>query len=280
VTWIEEARTARGLTRSELAEICRISETLVYILEEWTAAVTHPKLASRIALALGATAEQRDAIVNEIHRGKWTPKADSGWAKRMEKYLAAKAALRRAEADADARARAYDFTHPHGSPRRRPIVAVNRQGREVARYDCIAICSEKEGLSDPSIRQRCNRKMLGGEFVRDRAATYRWADEWDKMTEAQRAADVRAGDRHYQRHRVMQGVGRAVVYLTKDGTEITRFDSIKMAGKLTGWALSKINRRAHRKLEHEFRFIDTTFRYADEWDRMTPEQRLADLTGR
>ena len=159
MTWIEEYRTARELTRAEMAAVCRISEELVYILEEWRGAVTHPKLASRIALALGATAEQRDAIVNEIHRGKWLPKPTSKWARRMAEYLAEREKKRKRAENAEREAaRAGELAklyNPKGSPPARQVVAVNARGREVSRYRSAKDAAEAEGLSDTTIKYRC-----------------------------------------------------------------------------------------------------------------------------
>lgn len=78
--WIREYRERVGMSAEEFAAALRemgrkrhmnglVSRKLLEYLEYNPSAVTHPRLASLIADACGATARQRDAITPEKYRG-------------------------------------------------------------------------------------------------------------------------------------------------------------------------------------------------------------------
>lgn len=277
LTWIEEFRRKHDLTRLELSKICGVSPALICILEERPRAVTHPKLANRLAAVCGATPAQRDGIVDAKHRGTYTPPEHSKLQAKLKQYMDRRSALRAEEArSAETEG---EWHHPHGSPATRAVVAVNMCGRVVARYRTATLAAEAEGLSNTTVKWRCNRKLTGGEFAGGRMVTFRWADEWENMTEAQRADDVKAGDPNAQRLRPGGVFCRPVVQLDRNGAELGRWNSILEARAATGWANSKIHRRVRRLVDKEFRHADTTFRYVDEWEAMTPAQRQADIKG-
>lgn len=71
------------------------------------------------------------------------------------------------------------------------VVAVEKDGREAARYTSCYEAAKGEGISQTPIYKRCRRKVkreFSGECVR----TYRFAREWDAMSEAARKQDVGA----------------------------------------------------------------------------------------
>lgn len=66
--WIEAKRRAKGWSRAELARRARCSEALIELLEEQSGAVTHPRIAARIAAALRAAMRDLERIVPEQYR--------------------------------------------------------------------------------------------------------------------------------------------------------------------------------------------------------------------
>ena len=160
--WIRAYRAEHGITGRELALVAGVSEALIAILERQDKAVTHPLLANRIATICGATAEQRDGIVHKRHRGTWQPPR------------------RRRNGTAWAPAA--------GSGRDRAIVAVNREGKVLARYANVKEAAESEEMTSSGILWRCRRNSQK-EWLRG-DITYRFADEWLVMTPVQRANDL------------------------------------------------------------------------------------------
>lgn len=288
VTWIEEFRRQHNLSRLELSRIVKVSPELICILEEWPRAVTHPKLANRLAAACGATPAQRDGIVNKIHAGTWEPDRSQKYAVRAANYLKkraeARAALERAREKAEAaareRARAAELaaTRKYGGAQKRRVVLIDREGNVLKVYESVKAAAEGEKWTDANISQKC-RRAVADEF-RFSDTTFRYADEWTAMTPAQRRADLNMSAMNAQRGRQGQRrVGRPVVCLDRDGTVLKRYGSIMEASDREKCTKSMIFRRANRQAGREFRYMDITFRYADEWDAMTPAQQIADIKG-
>lgn len=67
------------------------------------------------------------------------------------------------------------------------VVVIDRQGREVGRFDSVreAWKATGRGVSYPNICDRCKGGRFKGPFARNGLA-YRCAEEWDEMTEAQK----------------------------------------------------------------------------------------------
>ncbi len=293
--WIEEFRRQHGLTRLELSKIVKVSQELITILEEQPRGVTHPKLANRLAAACGATPAQRDQIVNKIHAGTWEPDNSQKYAARAANYLRRRAearamaeeARKRAEAEARERARAAELRalngtgaaqHYGGTPKR-PVVMIDREGNVLKVYESVKAAADGEKWTDANVAQKC-RRVVKNEF-RFSDTTFRYADEWNAMTPAQRVDDVKMGSVNAaSRHLARMRNGRPVVCLNKGGTVLRRYGSIMEASDCEKCTKSMIFRRANRQAGREFRYMDITFRYADEWDAMTPAQRQADLQRR
>lgn len=73
-----------------------------------------------------------------------------------------------------------------------------------------------------------------------------------------------------------------VVQIGKDGREMCRHLSITRAAKTLGCTTLSIGRRCRRELwdkSDEFDHFGFTFRYAAEWDDMSPEEKERDIRG-
>lgn len=195
-TWIEDFRKKHGLTRAELAQLAGVSPALIGILEDQNRAITHPQLANQIAEICGATAAQRDGIVHPKHRGTWKPSrkpADIGRLLRLRKPRPKPEKPKVEVPDLPKRPAVQ-----YGS-NRRAVVALDREGRVLARYESIMAAGMGEGRNLSCVAMRCARKVAREWNRNDR--TYRYADEWDAMNAAQRTADMagrysRARDRN------------------------------------------------------------------------------------
>lgn len=73
------------------------------------------------------------------------------------------------------------------------------------------------------------------------------------------------------------GGAREVVRVDAKGRIMNRYKSIEQASKATGMGTKRIYKRCNRKLLNEFDVCDWTFRYANEWDKMTMTARLKNL---
>lgn len=68
-----DKRKALGLDIQTMAQRCRCSKNLLYMLEEGYD-ITHPEIAARIAKEYGLTVTEYNKIVHESHRAKRLPK--------------------------------------------------------------------------------------------------------------------------------------------------------------------------------------------------------------
>lgn len=177
-----------GLTRREFAAMVRkrgteahpeqeigCSEVLIAILEELPpdkGGVTHPAIADRIADITGATPQQRDMLVNPIHRGSYKPKPP-----KPEKP-AKKEPMRPGEPAVNARA----------------VVQISLSGAEIARFPSAYAAALAVGCDHSVVYRRVARATSSktNEFA-IYGCTWRYAEEWDAMTLEERLRDMRTG---------------------------------------------------------------------------------------
>lgn len=177
--WIDEYREKNGLELDDFARRVNwvgrkmnpplwgtVSDTLIHFLERSSSPRTHPRIADAIATACHATPEQRDTIVDKEHRGTW----------KMQQLFTT--TMTPVEKNVN--------THKPGYER--PIVKIDVQGRVVARYTSLTAAENCEDLGRDSIRVRCKREVKS-EF-NGRKYTFRFAEEWDKMTNEQKLEDL------------------------------------------------------------------------------------------
>lgn len=76
----------------------------------------------------------------------------------------------------------------------RKVVCIDEYGAELARYASIEQAATMTYASPEGVRRRCDGEMRSNEYERY-GRTWRYADEWDAMTAAQRilvACDAKA----------------------------------------------------------------------------------------
>ena len=72
-----------------------------------------------------------------------------------------------------------------------PVVAVDKNGREIARFYSAAQASIVMGCSDGTVLTVCKRANRGMDEFKRRCFTFRFADEWDAMTNEEQLADLK-----------------------------------------------------------------------------------------
>lgn len=185
--WLEDFRRAHGLTLEELGAYIRrlgrkkhpeitVSDILLERLEGEPKFRTVPAIADLIAEACGATAQQRDRLVLEKDRGTWKPKPGR---KPTPKPKAAPV---------------EEEPEPKNDGHHHPVVAVDRAGFAVMRFAGVKNAAARCGVSHKMVYSRCLRQLGRDEF-RALGFTFRYAEEWDRMTDTERRADV-AGRRN------------------------------------------------------------------------------------
>lgn len=298
--WLEDFRRAHGLTLEELGAYIRrlgrkkhpeitVSDTLLERLEGEPKFRTVPAIADLIAEACGATAEQRDQLVLEKHKGTWKPKPG-------RKPQVKAGATREAVEEEEEPWRINNGTS-------HPVVAVDREGFAVRRYEGVQSAATHCGTSPHAVYSRCLRQMGRGEF-RMLGFTFRYAGEWDRMTDAERRADVaggkdraatprpaapEAGESTESRATHREGeeappkknpvhYQRGVVAVDRQGHEVARWAMVKDAYRDTRVAVSTISKSISRRRNDPYvRGVDLAFVDAGEWDGMTEAQRRARL---
>ena len=160
--------------------------------------VTCATLANRIAQYTGATAQQRDMLVNPIHHGEWKPDG------RRRRGKPANRHPQTPVGQLQDTGQLQDAGQPA-----RAIVMIDTCGNELQRFAGLAEAEYFGDRKKIGILNRCDRKISSNtnEF-NPHGTSYRWADEWDRMTQAERRADIentllqerkRAYDKAYRR---------------------------------------------------------------------------------
>lgn len=179
--WLEKFRTeyvkkdgTKGIDRSVFASQVRrrgvgCSAELIFIIEN--GGITHPNIANKIALVAGATAEQRDSMVHEERRGGWQPPK----------------AKRRAEFEKTPQPMAPNVIPDNA----RRVVMIDICGKEITRFESESAAADAVGCTATTVSNRCRRLTSPGtgEF-RFTDCTWRFAEEWDAMSEEARMADI------------------------------------------------------------------------------------------
>ena len=157
--------TAECPPRIRLHEAVKVSEHLIWILQNQNGAMTHPIIADRIADYIGATPEERDAIVHPSHRGTYKAKDSK---------------------------RRFGVAHSMwGGTNSTEIVAIKRNGDIAVRYPSARAAARAVERTPTTIRNRCIRKGISDDEFIPPGITFRFAAEWDAMSEEERANDLR-----------------------------------------------------------------------------------------
>ena len=185
------ARAVRRMgARKRPARPINVSDRLVFMLEIMPGAVTHPNIADLLAEACGATAAERDSIVDERYRGDWTPPRkplrleDFMWEWPFMPPRPEPEPEPEPELMLDLRRR----EKKHQAHNARAVVAVNRMGEAIARFESVKDAADAANGSEDCVHERCKRHVRM-EF-KYRGYTWRYLKEWEAMTEEERRRDV------------------------------------------------------------------------------------------
>jgi len=282
--WITEYREEYGLELEQLGAMIRragrrkepelwVSDTLLYRLETDPNFRTVPKLADLIAEACGATAKQRDALVLEKYRGTWKPTRAKPEIERHPR-----AAPRPVQKPRPEQRPMVIGARP--IPGAREVVKLNRKGEEVARYRSCGYAGVMCGVSEKLVTARCHRRYRYDEF-RTFGFTFRFAEEWEKMTEAQRQADLITNQGKTAPKGGTHGA-QMVTVISRHG-QVRDYDSIKDAAAACGVGYALLQKllfwtwgRASPVAEIDgVRFVFTS-----QWDELDGEARARVLEGR
>lgn len=85
--WMREMREKLGVTREQMAQLCKCSDRLLEIMEDHNA-ITQPKIAARIARKYGMDVHQYNQLVHPSRKARVLPawreppaNSDFGWSK-------------------------------------------------------------------------------------------------------------------------------------------------------------------------------------------------------
>ena len=157
--------TAECIPRARLAEAVGVSEHLLWILQNQTGGITHPKIADDIADFIGATPEERDELVHEKHRGTYVPNPKNPALKKNR--------------------RAVQKTYNSLG-----VVAVDVAGEEVARFQSICDAAKRFNCNALTVVRRCNRGITSQDEFEPLGVSFRFLEEWAVMSKQQRRADI------------------------------------------------------------------------------------------
>lgn len=276
MTWIEEYRRKIGMTRQAFAHAVTsklggtgerrltVPANLIYILEVQPHPVTHPRLMNLIARACGATKQQRDQFLNPSRRG--FPYAEGVAAVTLRD-------LPRWERPAHTATTAAEAPRKYQA-QSRAVVIVNQMGTEIARHGSVREAAEAMGKSESAVSKRIT-KQLKVEFTATERLTCRYADEWDTMTIQQRQQEMREAA-----ERSGIGVSRhlGVVVIDAEGNERARYDTAEEAASAEFMTKQSVCDRCKRRIQNDFfGGAEVTFRYSEQWDKMTRAQQLRDI---
>lgn len=183
--WIRDYRRKYGLNREGLGRLAKCSGELIYILE--CGGITHPGIADRIASVCGAGKNERNSIIDEAHWGRsyrQIPKYRTR-GERAEKAYRLRLAREQKEKELAGQMRAQ-AGQPTGVGQPTPIVAIDRNGHIVSRYDDCAAASREYGMRESSIRGRCEHRVKKADEFAIHGVTFRFAAEWDELDEDER----------------------------------------------------------------------------------------------
>lgn len=271
--WITDFREKYGLTLEQLGAAirrvgarknptARVSDILLENLETKRGYKTVPGLADLIAETCGATPAQRDELVLKQYRGTWKGTGKPKLAERKPPTERPVAAAPAPPPTAVKKKRSDGHN--------RQVIAIDRNGNIVHRYASLQNAWGLTGINTSTIRKRCYGDIKGDEF-KIYGYTFRYADEWDSLTEDQRRAEVaRAAASLSDRP---DGNKQAVVVIDREGN-VYRFDTLRDASMMTGDSPPAISQHIHgERTRTIFSWRGFAYRRAEDWDAMSEGAR-------
>lgn len=172
-----------GISKEELAKLVRNRDTgcsavLIGIVEN--GGITHPEIARRIAKVTGATAEQYNSMVHEMHHGGYVPNAP------------------RKITDFKLEKKPQPLTPGVIPENAREVVCIDIAGNVVSRHPSQMEAAGKHGCSVSAVVNRCHHRISKhtSEFKLLDRITFRFADEWDGLTREECLKRLQLGDGH------------------------------------------------------------------------------------
>lgn len=300
--WLTEFREAHGLSIEQLGWAVRmagkrkepqifIRDTTLLNLEREPGYLVIPAFADLIAEVCGATPEQRDALTLPRYAGRWRPTGESGeMAEALQACARKRAPAKPAEAPRiggnppQIRAQVTATTEPPSAApcstpkkrhQRRAVVVIDWQGRELGRYQSIGDAAAETGIGRTLVHAHCCMRGDVKSHMTRKSLGFVFADEWAAMTPAQRE---KAGMKQIPAEEPMCARGRAVIAIDTDGQVLTTYRGPSHAANRCGISKDMVLRRCFRNMKsNEFSGLMITFRFKDEWERMSEEERRADL---
>ena len=285
---LKARREALGLSVTQLARLCGCSESLIYYAENGR--VIHPKFADRIAEKLKLSTAERDALVAPKHRSDAPPpEPETADPLRKPGAIGGRGIGRRpkpAKAPAEARKAPAEAAKVPAEAAKVPKAdekgdALGKDVMDKAKQLVYAATTLDE-CADMAIRLCDGMKQyeallrLLAEGLRKAAGNCATPSE----SAGARPAPLGAGKK-------LRGkCGRGVVKLNADGAELGRWKGAKEAAEAAGMSERSVSDRCRRRIEREFmryggavRAETCTWRWAGEWDAMSPAERRADMKG-
>lgn len=152
--------------RFRISEAVGCSEGLIWILMYERDGKTHPEIADAIADFCKATPEQRDSIVAKKYCGTYKPNHKRKFKKQPKPKMA-----------------------PWNM---KAVVAVDKVGTIIRRFESAVEAAEKVGCSPSSINYRCNRYGKCKDEFKPYGMTFRFEAEWLPLTDEERMEDIKA----------------------------------------------------------------------------------------
>lgn len=172
--WLEKWRNKYGMSREQLAAMCKpVTEGVIIRIEEgWGYGVTHPDFAKLICDYVGATAKQWDSIVPRKYRGTYTPQKRDRLKdfkpvkpeKPKEPYKPKNISLR-------------------GGNRRKKVLQIGLDCEIMKSYPSVDEAAEALGKSKGFIASRAKAEVDFNEF-QPLGFTFRFASDWNETAKA------------------------------------------------------------------------------------------------
>ena len=155
---------------------------------------------------------------------------------------------------------------------------------EIGRSENLIAILEGGGITHPEIANRIAEVLGATQEQRDSIVHKMHRGKWQPPQKRKRKEELAQGKKlQPMMLDIEPDNARMVARISIGGFETGRFISMMDAAKATGCSTMIVHNRCARKLRpttDEFNPSGYTFRFADEWDAMTPEERLADIRGR
>ena len=183
----------------------------------------------------------------------------------------------------------YGLERDEFARRVRVLGARKRPERPIGCTEALVYMLERSSrpITHPNIADLLAEACGATAEQRDSIVAKKWRGEWKgdgiprclkgcewTMGKAKEAAPGPRDQPYWRR-----GVAgrRSIVKIDANGNVLERYVSLTQATALCGQSMNSIGERARKCVRNEFIPGGHSFRFAEEWDKMTPEERRKDL---